>query len=68
MLCAEAADDGEGEKVLLSLLEDWVGGQFVGIEQPFSRGTVFVQQDCLGDEDGALQRFFEEKEVQTAVV
>jgi hypothetical protein len=54
VLCAEAADDGEGEKVLLSLLEDWVGGQFVGIEQPFSRGSVFVKEDCLGDEDRAL--------------
>ena len=59
VLCAKVADYCEGKEVLLPFLEDWMRGELVGIEQPVSRGAVFVQKDSLGNADRALEWFFE---------
>ena len=59
VLCAKIADYCEGKEVLLPFLEDWMRGELVGIEQPVSRGAVFVQKNSLGNADRALEWFFE---------
>ena len=43
-------------------------GKLAGVEKPLLWGPVFVQHNGLGDAQVALQGFFEEEEVEAAVL